>query len=171
MPFRSIARLAMVVLCVSATVLLAAAPSVEAPASESAHAQKLEPSKKSTEHPREGEEKTLVLNYRDFGPQAAAWPLLGMEWHQWAGHGDSNPARQYDVKVVVFRDLDVRVVKKLYPVHQPSQRDYRYVPYQKAIRYLDDLIRENLVAEVTRTLMKTRDRLLRHFRTHAGANQ
>ncbi|HNV69722.1 MAG TPA: hypothetical protein PKO06_08500 [Candidatus Ozemobacteraceae bacterium] len=111
----------------------------------------------------------LILNYHDFGPQAAAWPLLGMEWHQWESHGDSDPARRYDVEVVVYRDVDVRVVRKLYPVSQRESKDYRYVSFQKALRYLDDTIRENLVADVTRTLIDTRNRLLRHF--HASSRR
>jgi hypothetical protein len=33
----------------------------------------------------------VVLDYNDFGPQATAYELLGMDWLQWQLHGDSRP--------------------------------------------------------------------------------
>jgi len=107
--------------------------------------------------------QTLVLDYGNFGPQAAAWELLGMEWWQWQSHGDSRP-RKYDVKVVVYRDIALEAVQKKYPVSEPQQKDYRYVRYSEALKYLDQKIEENMDPTVTETLKATKTKIINEFR-------
>lgn len=102
---------------------------------------------------------TLILDYSDFGPQAAAYELIGYEWWQWDSHGDSRP-RHYDIKVVVYRDVPLSEVKRAYPVVKEKEQDYRYVPYGEAIEYLDNLIKENVLPEVTQTLRKTKSTII-----------
>lgn len=104
----------------------------------------------------------VVLDYNDFGPQAAAYELLGMEWWQWQSHGESRP-QTYNVKVVVYNDVTLDSVKQKYPVVKEQLKDYRYVPYNDAIQYLDDMIQENLMPELTTKLKQTKQTLLKEF--------
>jgi len=101
--------------------------------------------------------RTIVMNYSDFGPQAAAWEYIGMKWWQWESHGGSNPGTKYDIKVIVYRSIPLAEVQKIYPVNQEKKQDYRYLEYAKALEYLDKTIEENLVPEVTEVLKKTRN--------------
>ena len=103
--------------------------------------------------------QTVVLDYEDFGPQAASWELLGSKWWQWWPHGDSDPATRYVVKVVVYKDVPLDKVKERYPVWREENQDYRYVAYDTAIEYLDNQIAEDVLPEVTARLRKTRSRL------------
>ena len=104
----------------------------------------------------------VVLDYNDFGPQAAAYELLGMEWWQWQSHGESRP-QAYNIKVVVYKDVTLDSVKQKYPVVQEQLKDYRYVSYNDAIQYLDDIIQENLMPELTTKLKQTKQTLLKEF--------
>lgn len=85
----------------------------------------------------------VVLDYRDFGPQAAAYEAIGMEWWQWERHGDADPTRTDDVRVVVYRDLPLRRVKRAYPVVPAERQDYRCLAYDEAMEYLDRRIKED----------------------------
>jgi hypothetical protein len=104
----------------------------------------------------------VVLDYNDFGPQAAAYELLGMEWWQWQSHGESRP-QAYNIKVVVYKDVTLDSVKQKYPVVQEQLKDYRYVSYNDAIQYLDNIIQENLMPELTTKLKQTKQTLLKEF--------
>lgn len=104
-------------------------------------------------------ENVVVFNYKDFGPQVIASEVIGMEWWQWQPHGESRPT-QYDVKVVVYRNVALGHVKKKYPVVSEKKEDYRYLEYDTAINYLDDKIDENIVEDVTFRLKETRKRIL-----------
>ena len=74
----------------------------------------------------------VILPYSAFGPQAAAYELVGMEWWQWDSHGDSRP-RHYPIKVVVFWDQTRAQTAKNHPVNQTKLQDFRYAEYAKAI--------------------------------------
>jgi len=100
--------------------------------------------------------KTVVLSYCDFGPQVAAYETIGMEWWQWDNHGDPDPDYQYDIKVVVYRDIPLNQVQEEYPVLIEEKKDYRYLPYAKAMEYLNNTIEDNVTLEVTERLKKTR---------------
>lgn len=80
---------------------------------------------------------SIVLKFSDFGPPSMSHELLGHDWWQWESNGDSNPKTHYDVKVVVYRNILLEKVKKLYPVKSEKKQDYRYLEYQKALNYLD----------------------------------
>jgi len=84
---------------------------------------------------------TLVLRYRDFWPQVAAYKLIGFEWYQWNPHGSSHTSESDDVKVVVYRNIPLDEVKRRYPVIR-ERRDYRYVSYDDALAYCDRLLGE-----------------------------
>jgi hypothetical protein len=102
--------------------------------------------------------KTMVLKYSDFGPQGMSWEIIGFYWWQWVGCPCSEPGdmTEYDVKVVVYRDIPLRQVKKTYPVLKEKGQDFRYLPYTKAMNYLDKQIQENIMADVTQTLQQTK---------------
>lgn len=104
----------------------------------------------------------MVLSYQAFGPQVTATEVLGNEWWQWQAHGDSRP-RDYDVKVVVYRGISLIDVKAAYPVIEEKHQDYRYLPYAKAMAYLDDKIAEKAQPSVTEKLTATREQLSRYF--------
>lgn len=97
---------------------------------------------------------TLVLDYEDFGPQVIAHEILGMEWWQWASHGNSRPTK-YDIQVVVYRNMNLDDVSKLYPVSKELKHDYRYLKYADAVHYLKNRIYENIEPSVTGRLKKT----------------
>jgi len=102
---------------------------------------------------------TMVLDYDDFGPQVAAHEALGMAWWQWDTHGDPDPDHPYDIKVVVYRDVSLEQVQELFPVIEEKAQDYRYLPYERAISYLDETILEDVLAEVTDRLRQTKARI------------
>ncbi|MCF6337688.1 MAG: hypothetical protein L3J84_07010 [Gammaproteobacteria bacterium] len=107
-------------------------------------------------------QNTVVLNYSDFGPQVIASEIIGMEWWQWQSHGESRPA-VYDVKVVVFQDIPLKEVKRLYPVNPDRQKDYRYLKYEKALDFLNSKIDDNVLEKVTSVLVETRTKLIGKF--------
>jgi hypothetical protein len=78
---------------------------------------------------------TLVLRYQDFGPQVVAHEWLGMEWYQWNSHGSDDPNEEDDIRVVIYRDVPLDEVKKIYPVVVGKQ-DYRYLEYGAALDLL-----------------------------------
>ena len=105
---------------------------------------------------------TLILDYNEFGPQVEAYELLGMQWWQWQTHGDSRP-RKYDIKVVVYKGIDLETVKEKFPVNQLQEQDYRYVKYSDALQYLDKRIQEIDIPELTAKLKVTRLRIQDYF--------
>jgi hypothetical protein len=104
-------------------------------------------------------DKTLVLQYDDFGPPSAAHELIGMDWWQWQEHGDARP-RLYDIKVVVYRDIDPQQVRRAFPTDPLREQDYRYVDFTDAMRYLERMITDNAIEPLTQRLTKTRQRLI-----------
>ncbi len=104
-------------------------------------------------------QRVVVLQYSEFGPQVIASEVIGMQWWQWQEHGDSRP-RDYDVQVVVYRNTNLEEVKLIYPVIPEQSKDYRYLEYGAALRYLDEKINDNFVEAVTADLRKTRHKLI-----------
>ena len=107
---------------------------------------------------------TVVFSYRDFGPPSLAWETIGHDWWQWHNHGDSRP-REYDIKVVVFKSITLPEAQQLYPVVPEKNRDYRYLEYSDALRYLDNSIAEvgQSIPELTARLKQTRQLILDAF--------
>ena len=83
----------------------------------------------------------VILPYSAFGPQAAAYKVIGMEWWQWDSHGDSRP-RDYPIKIVVFWDQTREDTAKRHPVDREKLQDFRYVEYSKAITHMVRTINE-----------------------------
>lgn len=104
---------------------------------------------------KEKDNEILLLPFNAFGPAAMSEPLLGQGWWQWQTHGDSRPS-EYDIKVIVYKDVPLEKVKKRYPVSEAKKNDYRYLTYTKAVNYLDKHIKENIIPKTTERLKKTK---------------
>jgi hypothetical protein len=78
----------------------------------------------------------IVLNYQDFGPQAMAEELLGPEYWQWDSGQYSQP-QKFDIKVVVYRNMNLDAVKLTFPVNKNQKKDFRYVEYKVAMQWYD----------------------------------
>jgi hypothetical protein len=103
---------------------------------------------------------TVVLDYSEFGPDAAAREILGVAWWQWKPCGGSCVGEDYrPVNVVVYRDVSLDAVQAAYPVIPEKNQDYRYLEYKQALDYLNSLIAEysDLLAP---TLEPTRKKIL-----------
>lgn len=83
----------------------------------------------------------VILPYSAFGPQAAAYKVIGMEWWQWNSHSDSRP-RDCPIKIVVFWDQTREDTAKRHPVDREKLQDFRYVEYSKAITHMERTIKE-----------------------------
>ena len=105
------------------------------------------------------QQEVVLLDYQDFGPQIIAREVIGMEWWQWQEHGDSDPAAVYPVKVAVYRDIPLTEVAQRYPVEPEQKKDFRYLEYQNALRFLDKKITENVQESVTEQLKATRKKI------------
>ena len=84
---------------------------------------------------------TIVLGYYDFGPQAMSWESIGMEWNQWKHQPHHDLPDEVEVKVVVYRDIDLSEVKKQFPVVE-GKSDYRYFEYARAVQYLQENVKK-----------------------------
>lgn len=78
---------------------------------------------------------TIVLSYDDFGPQVVSHAQIGMGWYQWNSQGPDDPNSRDEVRVVVYRNISLDEVKRMYPVIEEKQ-DYRYLEYQAALSLL-----------------------------------
>ncbi len=84
-------------------------------------------------------DNTLVIDYQAFGPPQLSSSLVGENYWQWYKQAPHR-VEQYDIKVVVFRNMPLDIVKKRYPVNVDKKLDFRYVEYSKAIAWSKKLI-------------------------------
>lgn len=103
--------------------------------------------------------KTIVLNYNDFGPQVAAHETIGMGWWQWDQQGVPDANYQYNIKVVVYKDILLKEVMDTYPVVKEKELDYRYLPYAKAMAYLNREIQADILPKLTEKLSETKSKI------------
>jgi len=83
---------------------------------------------------------TVVLAYDDFGPPSMSYRLqIGNAWNQWKNEGHALPD-DVDIKVVVYRNIQLEEVKKEFPVIT-GKSDYRYLEYDRAIQVLREEIK------------------------------
>lgn len=101
--------------------------------------------------------ESIVFDYDDFGPQALAYQTIGFQWYQWNSTGGSDPTKLDVIKVVVYWNEPVEKVKEKYPVNPKKKKDYRYLSFESAIKYLNSAIAEMPDGE---NLIDTRNRLL-----------
>ncbi|MCI5122066.1 MAG: hypothetical protein D3908_12915 [Candidatus Electrothrix sp. AUS4] len=105
------------------------------------------------------QQEVVLLDYNDFGPQIIAREVIGMEWWQWQDHGEPDPAAVYPVKVAVYRNIPLTEVEQKYPVAPEQKKDFRYLEYQNALRFLDEKITEDMQESVTEQLKATRKKI------------
>lgn len=116
----------------------------------------------------------LVLEYEDFGPQAMAYEMIGMQWWQWQNHGAIDPSTQYDINVVVYRGVPIEEIKTLFPVDRSAHMDFRYVEFEAATTYLDrrisDLgeIKKDWAVALQKRLIDTKSKIERKFMNVKG---
>src|SRR2546427_10691368 len=67
-------------------------------------------------HNRSHFPNSFVMRYSDFGPPSSSYELLGAEWYQWNSQGPDDPNGRDDVKVVIYRNIDLPTVKRTYPI-------------------------------------------------------
>lgn len=104
--------------------------------------------------------QTMVLDYADFGPQAAAWETIGMDWWQWKSCGGHCMGTDHrPVRVVVYHNIPLPEVKKAYPVVEEEGQDYRYLSYPKAMAYLNGQIQEDHPPELIKAFRNTKSRI------------
>ena len=101
--------------------------------------------------------KTTVLAYPDFGPQAMAYDLIGMQWHQWDNPPD--PKKNYKINVVVYRNMGRKQAMLLHPTDKAKASDYRYVSYDEAVAFLNRHIKDDAVPSITAALVRTRKKI------------
>ena len=79
---------------------------------------------------------TFILAHEDFGPDSLGYELgIGHFWNQWKGEAHELPD-DVDVKVVVYRGIELEKVRKQFPVIK-GKSDYRYLEYARAIQFLE----------------------------------
>lgn len=83
----------------------------------------------------------VILPYSAFGPQAAAYELIGMEWWQWDSHGDERD-QDYPIKVVVFWNRTRKEIAKRHPLDRAKLQDFRYVEYARAVPHMQRVLKE-----------------------------
>ena len=72
---------------------------------------------------------------------------------------------EYDIKVIVYREIPFAQIEALYPVKKENNKDFRYFAYDDAIRYLNEKIKalepekEAWAKNLKERLIKTRDRI------------
>ena len=115
--------------------------------------------------------QTVVFKYADFGPQAIAYELIGFNWYQWNRSGCGEPRKRYDIKIVVYRNINLSKVKELYPIIV-GKIDYRYIEYNEGVNFLnhkivelthsleDDKENSDLYLSIKNTLEKTRNKII-----------
>lgn len=91
-----------------------------------------------------------MFSYAEFGPQAAVYRLIGMEWYQWNTQGPDKPEQSDDVKVVVYRNLSLGEVQRMFPTVKHKQ-DFRYLSYSDALRYLTNHENDPLLTHLKKT--------------------
>ena len=83
---------------------------------------------------------SFVMKNADFGYPGSSDELFGYERFQVDSQRADAGGRD-DIKVVVYRNVDLATVKRTYP-ELSGKAVYRYVEYSQAMDYLDKRIRE-----------------------------
>ena len=84
---------------------------------------------------------SLVMNYSDFKPSSKGYELLGFESDQRNIQDLGNPNSENEVKVVIYRNVDLATVKQTYPTFG-GKTNYRFVEYSEVMGFLERQIRE-----------------------------
>ena len=92
-------------------------------------------------HNRSHFPNSFVMRYSEFGPPGSSYELLGSEWYQRNNQGPDDPNGRDDVRIVIYRNVDLRMVKKTYPVLK-GKSDYRYIEYSEVMDFLEKKVED-----------------------------
>lgn len=81
----------------------------------------------------------FVADFDDFGFSMYSLDLLGYKRWSWLRTGGHLP-KEYDIKVIVYKDRKLEMVKQSFPIIPEKEQDYRYVDYQSASNYFAQTI-------------------------------
>jgi len=105
----------------------------------------------------------LVLNYRDFGPQAMAYDFIGYKQWQWQSADENQQDKYYPIKIVVYTEGEKNNAMARFPINKDEKKDFRYVSVDEAREYLEenlaDIKGEATLDVLSQLLEKTKTRL------------
>lgn len=84
--------------------------------------------------------ESAIFDYDDFGPQVLAYEIIGYQWYQWNDVGSPDPRKIDDIKVVIYWNEPLASIKEKYAVNKKKNKDFRYLTYETAMKYLDSTI-------------------------------
>lgn len=107
---------------------------------------------------------------------------IGNAWNQWKHAGHELPD-DVDVKVVVYRGIELAELKKQFPTVQ-GKSDYRFVEYTRAVSFLQENIKAvetykragtepneiEIWDRLLQTLMKTHERIIETLGSNMGGH-
>ena len=96
-----------------------------------------------------------------------SYEFIGLSKYQWNSQGPDDPNENDDVKVVVYRNISLDQVEKMYPVIEKKQ-DFRYLEYELALKLFERYEQDPFWIEHTETkdqALQTRDKILAQLGT------
>lgn len=125
--------------------------------------------------PADMPQKTLLLAYGDFGPQALASGLLGQDCYSFGDCCCMELGDRFDIRVVVIDGITKDAAKARY-VTGPETGDYRVVTKAEALAFLREALRdqrswsaEDRIPTLEATLAKTEARITSAFAKPAAS--
>ncbi len=85
------------------------------------------------------QEKPIVLDYDDFGPQALSYKTIGFGWYKWNSHGSKE---KHNIKVVIVKNEKSFAFNEYQDSQSSPVVDYRMISYKSALEYLNQSIEE-----------------------------
>lgn len=111
--------------------------------------------------------KSIILNYYDFGPQAMSYETLGYSWYEWESHGDGK--NEDNIKIVIF-DGSLEKAQQKYKDNRDTPVDYRFISKLDALDYLEKNIKEvtqnKELLDISNKLKETKKRILGNQNVH-----
>ena len=105
----------------------------------------------------------IMMEYKDFGPQAMAYDFIGYERRQWQSTDGNQQNKNHPIKIVVYTEAEKNNAIAKFPIDQDARQDFRYVSVDAAREYLEenlaDIKGEATLDGLSQTLEKTKTRL------------
>ena len=105
----------------------------------------------------------IMMEYKDFGPQAMAYDFIGYERRQWKSTDGNQENKNHPIKIVVYTESEKNNAIAKFPIDQDARQDFRYVSVDAAREYLEenlaDIKGEATLDVLSQTLEKTKTRL------------
>ena len=105
----------------------------------------------------------IMMEYKDFGPQAMAYDFIGYERRQWKSTDGNQQNKKHPIKIVVYTEAEKNNAIAKFPIDLDARQDFRYVSVDAAREYLEenlaDIKGEATLDVLSQTLEKTKTRL------------